>query len=155
MPTLPLDAILNHCAPVDEATVKRLSISPACPVIERAEDGVEEPIPMFPLAKIVNIDTPVDEATLNGLRLEVEVACTLNANDDDVALTPANDPLSKNEADPSVVADDQRASLPVVPPESDPLTPSDDVATQRVEVPVDISTIAEVPVALVESRNIP
>jgi hypothetical protein len=104
---------------------------------------------MFPLARIVKNEAPVDEATLNGLRLDVDVACTLNANDEDVAFTPANDPLSKNDPVPSVDVVVQRASLPVVPPATpEAVTPSDDVATQRVDVPVVWSTIPSVPVAL-------
>jgi hypothetical protein len=59
--------MLNHCVPVDDATVKRLSVSPAWPVIESAEDGVEEPIPMLPLASIMKSDAPEDDATANGL----------------------------------------------------------------------------------------
>jgi hypothetical protein len=52
-PILPLDEILNSCAPVDDATVRRLSVSPATPVIARAAVGVVDPIPMFPLARTV------------------------------------------------------------------------------------------------------
>jgi hypothetical protein len=51
----------------------------------------------------------------------------------------------------SVVGELQRASLPVVPPESDAERPSDDVAVHFVEVPVERSTIPRVPVAFVES----
>jgi hypothetical protein len=40
IPTLPLDATLNHCAPVEEAIVKRLLRDPAVPVSERRDDGV-------------------------------------------------------------------------------------------------------------------
>jgi len=76
---LPFEAIVSHCVPVEEATAKRLSVSPDTPVIARLADGVVLPIPTFPLTRTVNIDTPVDDATLNGLRSDDVAACTLNA----------------------------------------------------------------------------
>jgi len=76
---LPFEAIVSHCVPVEEATAKRLSVSPDTPVIARLADGVVLPIPTFPLARTVSIDTPVDDATLNGLRSDDVAACTLNA----------------------------------------------------------------------------
>jgi hypothetical protein len=112
--------------------------------------GADTPTPTFPLAKIVKSDVPVDDATLNGLRLEVDVACTLNANDDEVALIPANTPLSKSVDVPNVVEVSHRVAKPNTPPDTPepPVIPRDDVATQRVEVPVVWSIIPRVPVAL-------
>ena len=109
-PTLPFDATLNHCAPEEDARVKRLSVSPAVPVIARLEEGVDEPIPMFPFWRIVNIDTTVDDATLNGLSAVVVELCTLKAKVDDVALIPATVPLSKSVEVPTVVAVSQRVA---------------------------------------------
>ena len=59
----------NEIPPVERVLEAKVSLA----------NGVEVPIPMFPLAKIVKNEEPVDDATLNGLRLEVEVACTLKA----------------------------------------------------------------------------
>ena len=75
----PFDPMLNHTAPDDEATVKILLSELVAPTIENLELGVVEPTPMFPFARIVKRETFDEEATLNGLRLDVDVACTLNA----------------------------------------------------------------------------
>ena len=77
IPTLPLDPTLNQFVPEEEATVKILEAEPAVPEIASLEDGVDDPIPILPLASIEKKEDPEEEATLNGLRLEVEVACTL------------------------------------------------------------------------------
>ena len=67
IPTLPLEAMLNHCIPDEDATVKRLSVEEVAPVIENLDEGEDEPTPMFPLASIVNTPTPDEDATWNGL----------------------------------------------------------------------------------------
>ena len=87
----------------------------------------------------------------NGLSAVDVDDCTLNAKVDDVALIPATVPLSRSVDVPRVVADNHREAKQNVPPERDPEIPRDDVATQRVLVPVACSTIPSVPVALVES----
>ena len=131
--------------------MKILAVLPDVPLRARSDDGVDDPIPTFPLERILNIDTPVDDATLNGLSAVDVDDCTLNAKVDDVALIPATVPLSRSVDVPRVVADNHREAKPNVPPERDPEIPRDDVATQRVLVPVACSTIPSVPVALVES----
>ena len=47
---------------------------------------------------------------MNGLRLEVEVACTVKAKVDEVALIPATTPLSSIVEVPNVVAVNQRVA---------------------------------------------
>jgi hypothetical protein len=56
--------------------------------------------------------------------------------------------LSKNEPVVRDVADDQRASFPVDPPDNAALA-------HFVVVPVDVSTCPNVPVALIESKSAP
>ena len=134
--TTPLEEMLKRLTPVEEATVKRLSVGRVeVPEIVNREDDVVVPTPTFPLAKIAKNEDPVDDATLNGLILDVDVACTLNAYEDDVALTPENIPLSKNDPVVKAVDDAQRASLPVAPPVSSPVIPRDEVDTHFVDVP--------------------
>ena len=53
---------------------------------------------------------------MNGLRLDVEVACTLNTKLDDVALIPAKTPLSRSVDVPSVLFESQRVAKPKAPP---------------------------------------
>ena len=154
MPTLPLDEILNQLVPDEDATVKRLSVSPATPPIVRLDDGVEDPIPMFPLASTLKILVPVEDATLKASFVPA-VPCTLKVMVDDVAFTPVTAPLSIKSPAPSVVADVQRVTSPVVPPAIEETIPSDDVATQRVDVPTDWRTIPRVPDADTPSRRVP
>ncbi len=88
--------------------------------------------------------------------VDPDTPATLNATVDDVALIPATVPLSRNVEAPSVVAVTQRVANPVVPPVTvEAVRPSDDVATQRVDVPVVWSIIPSVPVADRASRNSP
>ena len=94
-------------------------------------------MPMFPFASTVKSETPDDDATLNGLT-EGE-PCTFKVNDDDVAFTPATVPLSKKSPVERVLPPVKRARNPLFPPVT-PEIPRDDVATQRVDVPVDQST---------------
>ena len=54
-------------------------VTPRVPATPRRYAGVLEPTPIFPLASIVKNADPDEDATLNGLRLEVEDACTLKA----------------------------------------------------------------------------
>ena len=115
------------------------------PATVRRSDGVDDPIPTLPLAKIVKSDVPVDDATLNGLRLDVEVACTLKTKDDDVALMPENTPLSRSDDVPRVVAVSQRVAKPIEPP----VTPAP--MTPNVLVAVLWRIWPRVPTALVES----
>lgn len=77
---------------------------------------VTPPIPTLPLERIVKNDSPDEDATLNGLRTVDDELCTLNANVDDVALTPATVPLSRRLEVASVFADVQRAINPLTPP---------------------------------------
>ena len=64
-------------------------------------------------------------------------------------MIPENTPLSRSEEVPRVVAVSQRVAKPKVPPFTPvAVIPSDDVATQRVEVPVVWRTIPRVPVLL-------
>jgi hypothetical protein len=83
---------------------------------------------------------PDDEATLNGLRTVDDDDWMLNANVEEVALIPATVPLSMLTPEPRVVGDVQRVRRPVVPPDTEAVIPSDEVATHRVDVPVDQST---------------
>ena len=83
---------------------------PPEPRTERDAIGVEEPMPTLPLARILRNEVPEEDATLNGLRLDVEVACTLKTNDDDVALIPVKTPLSISVEVPSVVDVSQRVA---------------------------------------------
>ena len=112
-------------------------MSPAVPVIERADEGVDEPIPIFPLAETLKKDDPVDEATLKISLVDPEIPCTLKAIVDDVALIPATVPLSRSVDVPRVVEVSHRVAKPRAPPVRDAERPRDDVATQRVLVPVD------------------
>ena len=78
--TLPLDAIENHVAPDELATVKRSSVGcDEVPCIANLDETVVVPTPMFPVESISKNENPDEEATLNGFRLDVDVACTLNA----------------------------------------------------------------------------
>jgi hypothetical protein len=108
--------------------------------------GDDEPIPTFPFWRIVKSDVPVEEATLNGLT--PAAPCTLKVTVEDVALIPATVPLSRRVDVPRVVAVSQRVPKPEKPPATPvETTPSVDVATQRVLVPVAWSTIPRVPIA--------
>jgi hypothetical protein len=139
---------------VEAVVVARVEVpvTPRVPATPRVNPGVEDPIPTFPLARIEKKEDPEDEATLNGLRLEVDVACTLKTYEEEVALIPVKTPLSRRVDVPRVVAESQRVANPSWPPAT-PLavTPSDEVATHLVDVPVDWSTIPRVPVALAAS----
>ena len=66
---------------------------------------------------------------------------------EDVALTPSTEPSSMRVDAPRVVEVSQRVAKPVVPPERDALSPSDDVAVHFVLVPVERRTIPFVPIA--------
>ena len=143
VPTV-VDALVSTVCPDTVSAVAEAVASVVCPVTPRVPatprvyPGVVDPIPTLPLAKIVNIDTPVEEATLNGLRAVEVDDCTLKANVDDVALIPATVPLSRSVDVPRVVAVNQRVANPRAPPDTpEAVTPSVDVATHRVEVPVD------------------
>ena len=136
IPTLPLEAMLNHCALDDEATVKRLSALPAVPVIPTLEEGVDEPIPILPLEATLRNEVLDDDATLKMSFVEPDTPRTLKATVDDVALIPATVPLSRRIELPIVVADNQRVAKPDEPPDTVAVILSDDVDTQRVEVPV-------------------
>ena len=99
--------------------------------------GTAVPIPTFPFANTLKYDVFDDDATLKISFVEPDTPRTLNAIVDDVALTPATVPLSISVPMPRVVADNQRDRYPVVPPDSDAVIPSDEVATHCVLVPVD------------------
>jgi len=119
--------------------------------------GVDIPTPTFPLASTVNSDVPDEEATLNGLT--AGAPCTLKEYDDDVALIPATIPLSSKVEVPNVVGVSHLVANPYSPPVTPapipPCIPRVEVATQRVEVPVDHSTWPTVPAVLIESLNNP
>ena len=71
-------------------------------------------------------------------------------------MIPEKIPVSRSDEVPSVVAVSQRVTKPDWPPITPILvSPSDDVATQRVVVPVVCSTIPRVPEAEVESKSAP
>ena len=84
------------------------------PATTKRVPGVDDPIPTLPFWRIVKSEVPVEEATLNGLT--PDEPCTLKVMVDDVALTPATTPLSIRRPVPSVVAESQRVTKPVVPP---------------------------------------
>jgi hypothetical protein len=139
---------------VEVATIKSGAVPPATPVMERLAAGVDDPTPTLPFCRIVKSEVPVEDATLNGLtpaepwRLKVMVA--------EVALIPATVPLSMKRPAVRSVADVQRAERPIVPvKEEADASPSDEVAIQRVEVPVDQRICPRVPEALVTSRSVP
>jgi hypothetical protein len=115
---------------------------------------VVEEMPTLPFARILKSDVPVDDATLKASFVPA-VPCTLKVTVEDVALTPATTPLSMKSPAPSVVAEVQRVTSPVVPPETEDVIPRDDVATQRVDVPTDCNTIPRVPDADTPSRSVP
>ena len=100
-----------------------------------------------PVVLILKSEAPEDDATLNGLR--VEVPCTLKVYVEEVALIPSTVPLSKSEEVASAVGEIKRAMYPACPPVTpEPLlSPSVEVATHSVEVPVDQSTCPRVPEA--------
>jgi hypothetical protein len=80
IPRRPFEPKLNIEIPVEEAIVNSPSVGAVeVPEIVKREVEVVVPTPTFPLARIAKNDVPVDEATLNGLMLDVDVACTLNA----------------------------------------------------------------------------
>jgi hypothetical protein len=54
--------MLNQLAPDDDATVKILAISPAVPLMDSLDPGVEDPIPSLPLEPKLNISAPVEDA---------------------------------------------------------------------------------------------
>ena len=76
--------------------------------------GVDDPIPTLPFWRMVKSEVPVDDATLNGFK--PDEPCTLKVMVEEVALTPATVPLSIKSPVPSVVAESQRVTKPVVPP---------------------------------------
>lgn len=153
-PILPFEETLNQFEPEDEATVKILPVSPAVPLTANLDEGVDDPTPTFPFWRIVKSCVPVDDATENGFT--PARPCTLNDTVDDVALIPATVPLSIRVEVPRVVAVNQRVANPAAPPVIvDAEIPSDDVATQRVDVPTDWRIIPRVPVALVASAIAP
>jgi hypothetical protein len=88
----------------------------------------------------VKNDVLDEEATLKIELVEPDTPRTLKLTVDEVALIPDTVPSSIKSPEASVDADVQRARRPTVPPEREPEIPSDDVATQRVDVPVDQST---------------
>lgn len=156
IPTLPLDPMLKRLDPDDDATVKILERDPDVPTTESLEYGVEDPTPMFPPAKIVNIDTPEEDATLNGLIGDEVDDCTLKVKDEEDALIPRTEPLSIKVEVPRVFEVNQRVAHPKAPPVMvEAAMLSDDVDTQRVELPVDCRIIPKVPEAFVESRSVP
>ena len=69
---------------------------------------IELPTFTFPFESTEKSEAPDDEATLNRLILDVDVACTLNTYEDDVALIPVTVPLSMKVDVPSVVASKKR-----------------------------------------------
>jgi hypothetical protein len=103
----------------------------------------------------VKSDVPVEDATLNGLR--VEVPWILKVIVEEVALIPSTVPLSKSDEVASVVGEIKRAMYPTCPPVTpEPLlSPSVEVDTHNVDVPVDQSTWPRVPDAFIESRKSP
>ena len=146
-PSLPLTPRLSMLTPVDEATANGLTV--VVPRTRNVEDGVVEPIPTLPSASTVKYCTLLDDATANGL--SVVVPRTRNPIVEDVPLTPDTTALSIRVPIPKVLADTQRDINPVVPPETEAVMLSDDVATQRVDVPVDCRSIPSVPDAFVVS----
>jgi hypothetical protein len=88
----------------------------------------------------VRNDALDEEATLKIELVEPDTPRTLKVTVDEVALIPDTVPSSIKRPEESVDADVQRERNPTVPPEREPEIPRDDVATQRVEVPVDQST---------------
>jgi hypothetical protein len=151
---LPLEAIENHEAPDDEATLTSVFVSPATPWMVKLEPGVVEPTPTLPFCSIEKREVPVEDATLNGL--VPALPCTLRVTVEEEALTPSTVPLSMSLDAVTVVVVSHLVANPRVPPDT-PLatTPRDDVATHRVEVPVDWSTIPRVPLLAVESKSDP
>jgi hypothetical protein len=134
---------------------KNAPVRPKLPATESVRVGVDDPIPTFPLARTVKNEVLVEEATLKIELVEPDTPRTLKLTVDEVALIPVTVPSSMKSPDESVVGDVQRARSPVVPPEREPEIPSEDVATQRVDVPVVWRTIPAVPEAFVESRKRP
>jgi hypothetical protein len=133
--------------PVLDATANGLTV--VVPWTKRVETGVEEPIPTLPVVVIVMYCVPEDDATANGLR--VVVPWTRKAVVADVALIPETVPLSRRVPMPRVLLFTQRAMNPFVPPATDAVMLSVEVATHLVDVPVDWRSIPRVPVALVVS----
>jgi hypothetical protein len=153
IPTLPLEPILKRAVFEEEATVKSAAVgADDVPCTVKSDVGVEDPTPTFPLAKILKKEVPDEDATRNGSR--AGDACRLKVTVDDVAFTPDTVPLSRRRPDESVEAPVQRARKPGVPPERD-VIPRDEVATHRVDVPVERRTCPRVPEAVVESRSVP
>jgi hypothetical protein len=116
--------------PVEDAM--RIGLVPAVPVSESDAAGVELPIPTFPFARTEKRLVFDDDATLKIIELPFAVVdATLKATDDDVAPTPATNPLSWKRPVESVVAPVNRARKPLMPPltPAPPVIPSDDVAT--------------------------
>ena len=156
IPILPLEATLNHCALDDDAIVKRFSVFPAVPVIPSFDEGVVDPIPTLPFEDTLKNEALDEEATLRISFVEPDTPRILKATVEDVALIPATVPLSIIVPEPRVFAVTQRVIIPIVPPvivEAAML--SDDVDTQRVDVPVVWRIIPSVPVALSASYTVP
>ncbi len=153
IPTLPLDPILKSDTFEEDATVKSDAVGEVdVPCTVKSDVGVDDPTPTFPLAKILKNDVPDEDATRNGST--AGDACRLKVTVEDVAFTPDTVPLSRKRPDESVEAPVQRARKPRVPPERD-VIPREDVATHRVLVPTDWSTIPRVPDAFTPSRSVP
>jgi hypothetical protein len=110
-------------------------------------------VPLASTEKRLAVD---DVATLKTTEVPLAVVdATLKATVVDVAPTPATKPLSMKRPVERVVGDVQRARRPFEPPARAAVIPSDDVATQRVDVPIDWRTIPRVPVELVPSKSDP
>ena len=134
---------------VDEALARK-SLPPT---VKSLVDDPEVKV-VRPVCDTERSEVPVDDATLNGLT--PAAPCTLKVTVDEVALIPATVPLSRSVEVPRVVVVNQRVAKPVCPPVTpEEVTPSVDVATHLVVVPVVWSTIPRVPVALAESRRNP
>ena len=114
---------------------------PINPLVNVSPDPDTPEVEAFP-----NVSNPVtstdsnealdDDAMLNGFTPDVPF--TLNVINEDVAFTPDTVPLSISSPVESAVGLVNRAKYPFIPPVTpEPLViPSEDVATQRVEVPV-------------------
>lgn len=111
----PLLATVRREAPVEELTVKTLSVGLVdVPCTTKVAVGVVEPMPTLWLLVTLNTETPVEEETLN-MSLAPTVPWMLKPIVEEVAFMPITVPSSMSLPLPKAVADVHMALRPTLP----------------------------------------
>lgn len=122
---------------------------------DNCDDPVDVPIARFPVEVMIRKGAPVEDDTVNAET--PGIAFTRNVEFELVALIPENCPLSIREDVPIVVGVTHRVAYPVTPPvrTAVAVSPSEEVATHDVDVPVERSSDPTCPEALAPSSRDP